>query len=323
LPVAVVGGVSDPEAVLTRTPGNSRREPLSLVPGGDAVRTTPSRRLLLVASVLGPVLWAETTAGLASPPARPINDARQLAAARALLSPALGPPPGKLKVTLRARPRTSNLDGEARDARGRLLARFGLRTVDGKLALSRVRALWPSSAQLRPLGLAKGRVVAQGLAAALYPQWKGHHMVLAQPTTTRFGPIAPGQRIPRLAYEFGWVDTLKVGYQTRNWVTVLIDAGTGKLGEYSASYADLPLKYPTVWEEQARAVAGAEVRRRAPRAARASLSLVRSHCTLGGPRAAPVWYFEYDWTIPAPKGMRPVSAGDSISVNALTGALIR
>jgi hypothetical protein len=279
--------------------------------------------LLAIAACPGADGRSELAGRTASPPARPITDARQLAAARALLSPALGLPPGKLKVTLRTRAQTNNLDGEARDGSGRPPARFTVGLVDGKLALLGLATDTPPPLGGKPMGQARADVVASRLAATLYPRWRGRHMVVERGMQIRSGPSAAGGVLTAVDYSYDWTETPQPDYRTRNQVRVTVHGTTGRLAYYSCSSADTPLKYPRVRRAQAQRVAEAEVgRHRSPRA-RTRITLKSAYCLLGWPKHPPVWFFNYELRSYRPDGLDWMESGVSISVNGLTGALTR
>lgn len=251
-----------------------------------------------------------------------VTDARTLAAAKALVTRAVAVPPASLRVALSRRPGRNLIDGQASDTSGTKVASFGITAVDGKQVLSYLNVAWQPSAPRPPLGLTKGATIGERLAAALYPRWKGHRMTLVNRNRTHHGPRARGQAMPRPAYEFGWVETVRPGYYSRNSVSLLLDAATGKLGTYHASFAFLPLKYPIVSRERAQTAANAWIHGRNRNTTLAAPRVVRHNCTLGGGGEPPVWYFEYRWTIPAPLGKEALHAGDSARVDGVTGTVI-
>jgi hypothetical protein len=253
---------------------------------------------------------------------KPVTDATTLATAKKLVGKLLNLSGDEFRVSLVAKSGPKSLTGEARDLKGQLSARFGLEYGQNGFWVSGFYAEGFQPAIGKPMDIAKAEARTKAIVAALYPRWKGRHMLRTQARQTWYAEFAPGKYTCPPAYAFGWTESPKPGLHTRNMVDTVVRVDNGSFLVYSARLAPMPLKPPTVTQAQARKVVDTELRRRYPNQSERKYTPMSAVCRVGGPKEDPVWYFEHKVTGLRPDGKPFVEWGDALRVHGLSGKLM-
>lgn len=288
------------------------QEPVPLAPGAPS--PTPGRAELFPgATESSRTGGTRTPSSSAAPPAE--VDAAQKAAAREVVAGALGWDADGTHVSEFTPTDDGGICGHVRCEGEVVEYGFVVAQVDARLALTSLQCTSAPEATDHDIGATELLRSARTFAARACHRWTPDSMQLASQHETRLsGP----------ACWFEWEQVTAEGYYTGNSLSVVVRSDTGDIDAYSARFAKLPLREPTIAQDVARALADTLVRAAmARRQVEFRCELVSHRCLLCSPLAndapGPVWEFEYELTPDMP---HPPAMMQWIAIDAITGEVV-